>query len=123
MVPAIQRLLDDNESKAAKFFNATIGMAYVMNTSDGGDMHGLWEELASLDPAETDKTGFVSPLIQVVYKSGEKLSSLEMAPQLSRKDGLIFTSEALNQAPTCVNLMFYWTSFEAVEEFEARGYK
>ena len=86
MVPAIQRLLDDNESIAAKFFNATIGMAYVMNSTGDAMMHGLWEELASLDPAETDKTGFVSPLIQVVYKSGRKLSSLEMASlNLSRK--------------------------------------
>ena len=75
MVPAIKRLLDDNQSKAAKFFNATIGMAYAINTSSGRDMFGLWGELESLDPTETDETGFVSPLIQQVYMSGSNTGS------------------------------------------------
>lgn len=130
MVPAIQRLLDDNKSKAAKFFNATIGMAYAINNTSGRDMYGLWGELERLDPADTDKTGFVSPLIQMVYESGDNTTgSNAFAPRNGfpklievKKDRFVFTEKALELSAYMreLLLMFYWTSFEAKAEFDVQ---
>ncbi len=126
MVPAIQRLLDDNQSIAAKFFNATIGMAYTLNIEDGAKMYGLWSKLERLDPEDTDKTGFVSPLIQMVYEStddtfkGKKGSFPEL---IEVKDGrFVFTTKALKLSAYMreLLLMFYWTSFEAKAEFDVQ---
>ncbi len=122
MVPAIQRLIEDigQPDDAAKFFNATIGLAYETTHSEGTNFLGLWDELDRWESFDKpiDKTGFVSPLIQRVYmsKRGAFKPSKGFPKLIEVKDGrFVFTPKALKLSAYMreLLLMFYWTSWEA----------